>query len=232
MPLSHSAVQELYTTGIDRYSSFINAFQSPQGIQALLRRSQLLRPGLRVLGAGCGFGMVTFAFLEALRLKNLDYESIDGFDLTPAMLCRFQQTLEARGIAGVQLRQADVLTLETLPPSWTNYDLIFSASMLGYLPKHDLPRALNGLRARLAPNGRILVVITKKTPETKILIEWCWRAERYTKSELWRAFEGTGFRDPVFRRFPWRYFWLNRASLRYRGPVMSLCYKHSPTSGH
>jgi hypothetical protein len=54
-------------------------------MQALLRRSHLLRAGLRVLDAGCGFGMVTFAFLEALRERNLDYETIDAFDLTPAM---------------------------------------------------------------------------------------------------------------------------------------------------
>ena len=142
MPLSRSAVQELYTTGIDRYSAFINAFYSPQGIQALLRRSHLLRPGLRVLDAGCGFGMVTFAFLEALRGKTFDYKSIDAFDLTPAMLRRFQETMEARGITGVKLRQADVLALATLPASWTHYDLILSASMLEYLQKQNLPPAL------------------------------------------------------------------------------------------
>ena len=211
MPLSRSAVQDLYTTGIDRYSSFIN-FHSPQGIQALQRGSNLLRPGLRVLDAGCGFGMVTFAFLEALRGKTFDYKSIDAFDLTPAMLRRFQETMEARGITGVKLRQADVLALETLPASWTHYDLILSASMLEYLPKQSLPLALVGLRVRLASDGHILVVITKKTPETKVLIEWWWQAERYTKTELVRAFVEAGFRNPVFHRFPWRYFWLNRAS--------------------
>ena len=62
MLLSRSAVQELYTKRIDRYSSFIATFQSRHGMQALLRRSHLLRPGLRVLDAGCGFGTVTFAF--------------------------------------------------------------------------------------------------------------------------------------------------------------------------
>jgi len=76
MLLSRSAVQELYTRRIDRYGSFIAAFQSPQGMQALLRRSQLLRVGLRVLDAGCGFGLVTFAFMEALRERNLDYETV------------------------------------------------------------------------------------------------------------------------------------------------------------
>lgn len=212
MPLSRQAVQDLYTTGIDRYSSFISAFRSPQGIRALLERSDLLRSGLRILDAGCGFGVITFAFLEALRRRNLDYQRIDAFDLTPAMLQRFQRTLEARGITRVQLRQADVLALETLPLSWTNYDLVLSASMLEYLPKPELSRALSGLRARLAPGGRILVLITKKTPETKVLIEWWWHAERYTKNELLLAFREAGFRDLLFQPFPLRYAWLNRAT--------------------
>jgi len=212
MLLSRSAVQQLYTNEIDRYGSFIAAFQAPQGMQALLRRSYLLRGGLRVLDAGCGFGMATFAFLEALKERNLDYEKIDAFDLTPAMLARFQIELEVRGVNRVQLQQADVLGLETLPPSWTNYDLIISASMLEYLAKEDLPRALAALRARLSPDGHIVIVITRKTPETKVLIEWRWHAERYTKDELVRAFDEGGFRTPIFQRFPWRYQWLNRAN--------------------
>ena len=212
MLLSRSAVQELYTRRIDHYGSFIDAFQSPQGTRALLRRSHLLRAGLRVLDAGCGFGMVTFAFLEALRERNLDYEAIDAFDLTPAMLARFHDELETRGVNRVQLQQADVLALETLPPSWTNYDLIISASMLEYLPKREFPRALTELRVRLSPDGYILIVITRKTPETKVVIDWWWHAERYTKNELLRAFAEAGFRNSVFDRFPSRYFWLNRAN--------------------
>jgi cyclopropane fatty-acyl-phospholipid synthase-like methyltransferase len=212
MLLNRSQVQELYTNEIDRYSSFVGFFRSPQAIEALLRGSGLLRPGLRVLDAGCGFGMVTFALINAMSQRNFDYQEIDAFDLTPAMLVRFQKTLDAGAITRVQLRQADVLALDTLPASWTNYDLILSASMLEYLPKRDLPRALDGLRARLAPNGRMLAVITRKTAETKVLIEWWWHAERYTREELRRAFKKAGFQYPVFRRFTSRYFWLNRAN--------------------
>ena len=210
--LSRSAIQELYTVGIDRYSSFIGFFRSQQATPALLQSSDLLRPGLRVLDAGCGFGMVTFALLDALQQRNFDYQRVDAFDLTPAMLARFRQTLETHGIPRVQLRQADVLALDTLPPSWTDYDLIVSASMLEYLPRQELPRALEALRTRLAPGGDILIVISRKVPETKALIQWWWHAERYTGRELRRIFEQAGIQDPEFRRFPARYFWLNRAN--------------------
>src|SRR5215471_2865352 len=150
MSLSRSEVQELYTKGIDRYKSFISFFHSPQAIQALLKGSGLIRPGLRVLDAGCGFGLVTFALLNVLRQNTFDYRGIDAFDLTPAMLVRFQETLKERAITRVQLRQADVLALDALPTTWADYDLILSASMLEYLPKQELSRALHGLRARLA----------------------------------------------------------------------------------
>lgn len=87
----------------------------PRAFSHYRKHSDLLRPGLRVLDADCGFGVITFAFLEALRRRDLDYKSIDAFDLTPAMLHRFQKTLEFRGISRVQLRQADLLALGTLP---------------------------------------------------------------------------------------------------------------------
>ena len=84
--------------------------------------------------------------------------------------------------------------------------------MLEYLPKRDLPRAHAGLSSRLTPDGHILVMITRKTPETKVLIDWWWHAERHTKNELLHAFAEAGFRNSVFERSPWRYFWLNRAN--------------------
>jgi SAM-dependent methyltransferase len=212
MTLSRSAVQTLYTRSIDRYSFFATAFRAPQGIQALLQSSRLIHAGLRVLDAGCGHGLASFALLEALRRRNLGYKTLNGFDLTPAMLSRFERRLEANRITGVELRQADVLALDTLPSSWTDYDLILSTSMLEYLPKPDLPRALEGLRLRLAKDGHLLIMISRKTPETKVLIEWSWRAERYTRDELQRAFQSARFESLAFRRFPWRYGWLNRAN--------------------
>jgi ubiquinone/menaquinone biosynthesis C-methylase UbiE len=210
--LTRSEVQQFFSTRTEAYNSFISAFRYPQGIRALLQTSDLLRPGLRVLDAGCGFGVVTFAFIEAMASKGLKYESIHAFDLTPAMLSHFQTSLYTRGINDIQLCQADVLALDQLPQSWNEYDLILSASMLEYLPKTELPRALAELRKRLSPKGSLLIVITKKSPEAKILIEWWWRSEGYARDELHQAFAAGGFREVTFRRFPDQYFWLNGGS--------------------
>ena len=208
----HYDVQELYTAKADAYRSFSSTFQHGQGLRALFAASGLLRPSLRVLDAGCGFGTTTYALVEALRQRNFSYQTIDAFDLTRAMLARFRATLDAQPIKDVHLRQADVLGLEELPSSWNDYDLILSTSMLDHLPKEELPSALSALRSRLAQNGALLVVITRKNLMTKFLSEWWWHARRYSRRDLQGAFAAAGFRNVVFRRFPFRYVWLNAAN--------------------
>jgi SAM-dependent methyltransferase len=174
-----------------------------------LERSGLLCPKLRVLDAGAGFGTATFALLDALRAKDIDAQAVDAFDLTPAMLARFRAELDSSGITTlVRLKQANVLELDQqLPPSWRDYDLIVSTSMLEYVARPDLSQALSALNARLARDGTLLVVITRKNWITRILIEWWWQAAGHSRQELREAFARAGFRDPVFIRFPFRYFW-------------------------
>ena len=208
MPSQAGAVQTLYTERLSAYDAFISFFRSQDAIRALLEHSGLLRPKLRVLDAGVGFGTATFALLDALRAKNMDAQAIDAFDLTPAMLDRFQAELDSRGITVVRHRQANVLELEyQLSPTWRDYDLIVSVSMLEYVPKQSLPHALSALSARLAEDGSLLVVITRKNWITKILIECWWHAARYSRKELREAFATAGFGDLTFIRFPFRYFW-------------------------
>jgi len=43
-----------------------------------------------------------------------------------------------------------------------------------------------------------LIVITKRSLEAKILIEWLWRSEGYSREELQQAFAAGGFRDVTF----------------------------------
>ena len=169
------AVQTLYTERLSAYGAFISFFRSRDAIRALLECSGLLRPRLRVLDAGAGFGTATFALLDALRAKDIDAHVIDAFDLTPAMLDRFQVELDSRGITLVRHKQANVLELEhQLSSTWRDYDMIISASMLEYVPKESLPHAISAVGARLAPNGRLLVVITPKNWITKVLIVRRW----------------------------------------------------------
>jgi SAM-dependent methyltransferase len=201
--------KQLYTEKIDAYLSFISVFRSPQALQAFFESYDFLRADLRILDAGCGTGTAALAVLRTLQHRNLDYQVIHAFDLTPAMLARFQDYLRQHAISKVHLREANVLELETLPAAWTGYDLIISVAMLEYVPKTDLIAALTALRTRLARDGRLLVFITRKNWVTKLLIEKWWQANRYTRGELREAFISAGFGELTFRSFPYTYFWQN-----------------------
>jgi 2-polyprenyl-3-methyl-5-hydroxy-6-metoxy-1,4-benzoquinol methylase len=207
------AVQRLYTEKRETYRRFISFFRSQDALQAVLESSSLLRPNLRVLDAGAGFGTATFALLHALRGQDLQPQTIDGFDLTPAMLDQFKAKLDSQGITLVRQQQANVLELDQqLPSSWRDYDLIVSTSMLEYVPRPGLSQAWSALNARLGRDGTLLVVITRKNLMTKMLIEWWWRAAGYSRQELREAFRAAGFDDLAFIRFPWRYLWQNLAN--------------------
>lgn len=212
MSMDQSAVRDLYTRRLDAYAAFVGFFQSRHGIRAVLERADVVQPDMRVLDAGCGFGLATLALADVMKNRGVSGGRVDAFDLTPAMLSRFRKTLASRPDVQVETRQADVLDLRDLPASWSDYDLVISTSMLEYLPRQDLPTALANLRTRMHSNGRILVMITRKSIEAKILIEIGWHAERYTRSEVCAAFEKAGLQNMRFIRFPVRYGWLNRAN--------------------
>jgi ubiquinone/menaquinone biosynthesis C-methylase UbiE len=73
-----------------------------------------LRLNLRVLDAGCGTGVVGLA-LRGARRNGARAREPARVRPDPAMLERFRGSLARRRIADVELRQADVLRLETLP---------------------------------------------------------------------------------------------------------------------
>jgi SAM-dependent methyltransferase len=202
-------VQDLYTRRAQQYVSFVSSFRHQPGIEALLDHYGLLRDGLSVLDAGCGTGMATFALLDAVKRRGLSVRRIDAFDLTPAMLDRFESELARRRETRIAVCRADVLALDSLPSSWTGYELIVSVSMLEYVPRERLTDALRALRARLAPGGRLLAVITRKNPLTRWLIEAWWHARRYSSPELTASLRAAGFGEIHYYPYPFRFFWLN-----------------------
>ncbi|HEB89195.1 MAG TPA: class I SAM-dependent methyltransferase [Deltaproteobacteria bacterium] len=165
-------------------------------------RSPALHPDLRILDAGCGTGVTTFALHAALEARGLSARRIDAFDLTPAMLERFRIRLASAEIEDVHLMQANVLDLETLPEDWKGYDVVITASMLEYIPRSDLARALGGLRRRLREGGTLHLFITRNNFLMRPLIQRWWSANLYTREELRGALEEAGFVEFGFGHFP------------------------------
>jgi SAM-dependent methyltransferase len=196
------AASRLFSERSRSYVRFVRAVRYPQGLRAYFLRSPLLRPGLRVLDAGCGTGVVTLALREALARRGLVPGAVHAFDLTPAMLEHFRRALRKRAVEGIELAEADVLKLDALPPGWNAYDLIVSASMLEYLPRGRLGAALRSLRSRLAEGGSFVLFITRRNWLTRPFIGRWWQSNLYSREELRDAFREAGFVSFGFGSFP------------------------------
>jgi SAM-dependent methyltransferase len=194
--------RQLFTERHDSYARFIRAMRYPQGLRACFLASPLLRPGLRILDAGCGTGVLTLAVRDACIRRGYTPTALHGFDLTPAMLDRLRATLARRGIDGVELAEANVLRVDALPASWRDYDLVVSAAMLEYVPRHQFVDALAALRARLKEGGSFVLFITRRNALTRLLIGRWWASNLYTRAELADAFDRAGFSRFAFRSFP------------------------------
>jgi len=200
---------QLYSERADAYQRFVRAVGYPRGLRAAFMQSPALGPDLRALDAGCGTGITTLALRSALRARGMPPKAIDAFDLTPAMLCRFQEKLAAYGIEGVRLAQADVLQPDELPQDWCEYDLVITASMLEYVPRQSLAAALRGLRGRLREGGRLLLFISRNNALMRPLIGDWWSANLYTRAEIRVALLEAGFSEPSFDPFPFPYRYLD-----------------------
>lgn len=197
-----------FTREAARYDRYVSSARYGDGIRAYFERAAWLGSGFRVLDAGCGSGLPGLALIDAMERRSLDRGPIDAFDLTPAMLDRYRDRLARRGIADVELREANVLEPERLPASWTGYDLVLTASMLEYVPRERLSEALASRRSRLAPGGRLVLFMTRRNVATKALVELPWGGNRYSRSEFAEAFRSAGFPTATFGSFPPRYAWL------------------------
>jgi SAM-dependent methyltransferase len=199
----------MFTERVASYQRFISALGYPRGLGAYFRGAPFLRPHLRILDAGCGTGAVTLGLHQALARRGLLPVSLHAFDLTPAMLDRFRRNLTDRGVSGVELAEADVLRLETVPQSWRGFDLVVTASMLEYVPRKRFPEALSALRGRIADGGRLVLFITRRSWLMRPLIGRWWASNLYTRPELGLAFQEAGFRHAEFARFPWPFRYLD-----------------------
>lgn len=208
--LTADEVRRLYTERTDLYHWFFaDLLGYGPGIRALVGASGLLASGQRILDAGCGTGVVSRGVLATARRRGLTGITIDGFDLTPAMLARFREWLAANEIGNVTLTLGDVCDPRSLPEGWNGYDLVVSSAMLEYLPKASLAAALGHLRARLRPGGHLLFAITRRNPLMAVLIERWWESHAYQRAELERHVRAAGFGEVRFGHFPFPYRWLD-----------------------
>jgi SAM-dependent methyltransferase len=204
-----NAVQNLYTSQVDKYLWFNTAFRYRHALEAFFEEYDRLGPNLRVLDAGCGTGTATLALMQVLRRRRLPYRAIHAFDLTPAMLTRFENRLARLRSHNVDLREGDILEASRLPDEWTDHDLVMTSGLLEHVPRTALISVLSAMRDRLRPSGWILMFVTRKNWVSRLVIESPWKANAFSADELQTALESAGFDHIRFLRFPSLYLCQN-----------------------
>jgi ubiquinone/menaquinone biosynthesis C-methylase UbiE len=128
-------------------------FQAVASAHLLLQRADV-RPGMRVLDAGCGPGRLTLPTADRVGASG----HVTALDLQAGMLAKLRGRLTERGIGNVALVHAG-LGSGALPRA--EFDVAFLVTVLGEIP--DQLAALREIHAALRPGG--VLSITEVLPD-------------------------------------------------------------------
>lgn len=201
--------QKVYTSRTTLYHFFIHVVGYARAVKKFMIQSNYLKPGMRILDAGCGGGLATKIMYQIALKNNLQNVSFHGFDLTPAMLNYFRRWITKKNVVNVKLAQADVLKPDQLPPNWKNFDLVTVSGMLEHIPRHRIVEAIRNLKYLLNPHGKLLIFICKKNTLSHWIIRKWWKAESYTTSEIKTIMTDAGFTQFTHKNFPSPFGYLN-----------------------
>src|ERR1700761_331117 len=119
------------------------------GQRLALRPWLKVKPGTRVLDVGCGVGRWS-------RLLAARGATVTGVDLSPTMIAQARSRASAEGVATrcrFDVQNISALTVEG------DFDLVLGVTVLQHiLDPGALRAALLGMRARLAPGGRMILL--------------------------------------------------------------------------
>jgi cyclopropane fatty-acyl-phospholipid synthase-like methyltransferase len=197
-------VQAFYQQRAKMYQRFfVDFLQWEKVLETFFTENDFLRPGMRILDAGCGTGSVTKVLYHLSRQKGMEDITFYGFDLTPAMLALFQQWVDEEGAQRIHLQQADVLDLQNQLPSDSNsFDWIVSSAMLEYIPEENRDQALQNIKGLLKENGHILLFLTKQTWITRWTGAKWWGTNLFDREVLTAELSRAGYTTIQTHRLP------------------------------
>jgi SAM-dependent methyltransferase len=131
---------------LERFLEQADRLLGMRAVQQSLRRALDVRPGMRLLDAGCGIGLET-ARLAAAHPETL----VTGLDRNRELLRIAQRRVDPPP-ANLRWLEADLAALE-LPEA--SFDAIRTERVLMYLPDDCFERVLDDLVRLLRPSGRL-----------------------------------------------------------------------------
>jgi SAM-dependent methyltransferase len=126
-------------------------------------------PGTRVLDVGCGVGRWS-------RLLAAKGAQVTGVDLSPTMVQQAQSRAAAEGLADrCRFRVQDLSRLDVEG----QFDLVLGVTVLQHILEPQLlEAAVRGMRTRLAPGGRMVLLEAAPSGEVKRCDSTVFRARR------------------------------------------------------
>lgn len=136
-----------------------------------------IKPGMRILDAGCGPGRVTIPLAKAVGSNG----SVVAIDLQPEMLKRAQTKAKDAGLSNIDFQQ---LGIGTGKLGTDEYDLVVLVTVLGEIP--DRVAALREIHRSLKPGGVLSI--------TEIMFDPHYQG----RSTILRLASSAGFRERAF----------------------------------
>jgi SAM-dependent methyltransferase len=150
-----------------RKLSLFNSFGAPE-LRGLIASLEL-RPGMRILDAGCGTGEALDWLLDEVNPEG----TVAGMDLSLAHV----QAARQRASPQIRVCQGDILNAPFAPAS---LDLIWCVNTINHL--HDRVAGVQRLATLLRPGGRIALGQSALLPD--MYFAWDSRLERVTNEAV------------------------------------------------
>ena len=168
----------------------------------LIKLSEMVKNGDRVLDVGCGNGRLVKAFEN----KKISYLGVDNSEKL-IKLATNQRLLRRSAPRNDKWVVADILELDKLPER--DFDYVFCIAVLHHLPGKDLRlKALEQIKNKIKPGGKIILTVWNLWSQKKfrkLIIKYDW-FKLIGKNQMAWGDISFDWKNAKGEKISWRYY--------------------------